>query len=139
MDVGLLWNGIGITTTHVAYDVDNLPPTLTLDDLSTVVGPGDNVVYGVATDGEGGGVQSVEFSLDEGATWQPAAGTMALSFSDWRRMCSAWRWPVISWAARTKRRGEAPSLAWIASWNQRRPAGRSRKTDEPWCQPSRSA
>jgi hypothetical protein len=63
--------------------VDNLPPetTITFPEDGGWVGAGTVTIEGICEDA-GIGVQEVQVSLDQGATWEPAQGTSSWTF-DW--------------------------------------------------------
>jgi VCBS repeat-containing protein len=60
----------------ISHKIDTQPPTVQINtNAGQVIGRGQHTVTGIADDGTGGGVASVEYSVDGGATWNPAVGT----------------------------------------------------------------
>jgi len=70
----------GSPVAEMSHQVDGQAPTVTLDSLpGGAITPGSHLFTGKADDGAGSGVALVSVSADGGATWQPAAGTLAWS------------------------------------------------------------
>ena len=64
----------------LSHRVDSLPPMVAINSLpGLAIAPGAQTVTGSADDGDGSGVARVEVSVDGGATWQVATGTVAWS------------------------------------------------------------